>query len=69
MAFKLIVEVEEDGTLNVNHDGQIDPVVLLGSLRMLEHNILTTVDVLAAQAAMESLGGQEKEDEKGVEGI
>jgi hypothetical protein len=69
MAFKLLVEVTEDGALNVNHEGQIDPVILIGALRTLEHNILMTVDALAAEAAMNALGGQENEEApEGVEG-
>ena len=59
MAFKLLIEVTEEGALDVSHDGQIEPIVLLGALRTLEHNVLTTMDAMAAQGLMESLGGEE----------
>lgn len=60
MAFKLLVEVTDEGVLNVNHEGQIEPIVLLGALRTLEHNVLMTVDALNAQAILEAEGDLEK---------
>ena len=68
MAFKLLVEVTEDGVLNVEHEGQIDPVILLGSLRTLEHNVLTTVDAMAAQAAIEALEKAAEQEGAGSQG-
>ena len=55
MAFKLLIEVTEEGALDVSHDGQIEPIVLLGALRTLEHNVLTTMDAMAAQGLMEAV--------------
>jgi len=62
MAFKLLVEVTEEGVLNVNHEGQIEPIILIGALRTLEHNILMTVDAMAAEAAMGALSGEENNE-------
>ena len=50
MAFKLLVEVTDDGKLNVEHEGQIDPAMLMGSLEIIKHSILLTMD---AGAVME----------------
>lgn len=61
MAFKLLVEVTDEGVLNVNHEGQIEPTILVGAIEMLKHSVLTTVDVMQAQQAMEALGGEQNE--------
>lgn len=41
MAFRLLIEIDENQQVKVEHEGQIDPIALLGTIRMLEYDILT----------------------------
>lgn len=68
MAFKLMIDISDDGSLDISHEGQIDPIILLGSLKTVEHSVLCTMDVLNSKAVLEAMGAEENsEDEKGQE--
>lgn len=68
MAFKLLIEITNDGAIDVSHEGNIDPIILLGAIRSFEHNVLMTIDAqnfLAAQEAPD--GAENKNEEEGQE--
>ncbi len=49
MAFKLLIEVNDKGQIDASHEGQIDPIIILGALRKIEHNLLMTIDMMEAE--------------------
>lgn len=68
MAFKLLIEVSEKGQIDASHEGQIDPIIILGALRKIEHNLLMTMDVMEAEMVLgkePNESGSGKGDNKG----
>lgn len=64
MALKLIIELDDSGNIDVSHEGEkVEPIVLLGVLRSVEHNLLMTIDIMRAEETLKSMGGEEKKDE------
>ncbi len=63
MSFKLTIEINDDATTNVDFDGTINHIVLLGVLESVKHGVLGTAEILAAQdvlLAAEEGNGQEQ---------
>jgi hypothetical protein len=49
MSFKLTIEIKDDATTQVDFDGTVNHIVLLGVLESVKHGILGTADIMAAQ--------------------
>lgn len=62
MAFKLLIEVNEKGQIDASHEGKIDPIIILGALRKIEHSLLMTCDLMEAEAVL----GGENSNESGI---
>jgi hypothetical protein len=43
MAFKLTIDIGDDGQLSTTHEGQIDPVFFLGCLESIKHSLLMEI--------------------------
>lgn len=57
MSFKLTIEIKDDTTTDINFDGTINHVVLLGVLESVKHGILGTVEMMSAQQALSAIEG------------
>jgi len=60
MSFKLTIEIKDDASTQIDFDGTVNHIVLLGVLESVKHGILGTADMMAAQEILSSV--QEKED-------
>ena len=47
MAFKLSLEINDDGSTKVDFDGNVNHIVLLGVLESVKHSVLLTADNMA----------------------
>jgi hypothetical protein len=54
MSFKLTIEIKDDSSSQVDFDGTINHIVLLGVLESIKHGILSTADLMAAQESISS---------------
>jgi len=52
MSFKLTIEIQDDATTEINFDGTVNHVVLLGVLESVKHGVLGTADMMAAQEVL-----------------
>jgi hypothetical protein len=64
MSFKLTIEIKDDASTQVDFDGTVNHVVLLGVLESVKHGILGTADMMAAQEVLSSI--QDGNDEEGA---
>jgi len=64
MSFKLTIEINEDATSNVDFDGTINHIVLLGVLESIKHGILETADRMAVEEAMSAIENGNEEGEQ-----
>ena len=55
MSFKLTIEILDDATTQVDFEGTVNHIVLLGVLESVKHGILGTADVMAAQEVLSSI--------------
>ena len=55
MSFKLTIEIKDDASTEIDFDGTINHIVLLGVLESVKHGILGTADVMAAQEILSSI--------------
>lgn len=63
MSFKLSIEIKDDASTQIDFDGTVNHIVLLGVLESVKHGILGTADMMAAQEILSST-----EDENDTEG-
>lgn len=56
--FKLIISIDDDGNTNVEHEGKINYMTIVGALRVLEHEIINTA---AAERFAEQMNGGNNE--------
>lgn len=54
MSFKLTIEIKDDSTTQVDFDGTVNHIVLLGVLESVKHGILGTADIMAARDVLSS---------------
>ncbi len=71
MSFKLTLEIGEDGNTQVDFDGNINHMVLIGALENVKHSVLRTVEMQSLQASMAELEAaaalKQQEDKDGEE--
>lgn len=56
--FKLVIEIDEDGSVNLSNEGKMSPIIILGALRRIEHDLLMTTSMLEAEEARKALRGK-----------
>lgn len=61
MSFKLTIEIQDDATTEINFDGTVNHIVLLGVLESVKHGVLGTADMMAAQEVLSSNQATEPE--------
>ena len=62
MSFKLAIEIQDDATTEINFDGTVNHIVLLGVLESVKHGVLGTADMMAAQEVLSSNQATQPED-------
>lgn len=63
MSFKLTIEIKEDASTQIDFDGTVNHIVLLGVLESVKHGILGTADMMAAQEVLSSVGDENQNEE------
>ena len=56
--FKLVIEIDDDGSVNLSNEGKMSPIIILGALRRIEHDLLMTTTMLEAEQAAQALKGK-----------
>ena len=51
MSFKLIVEINDDGSSNIDFDGTVNHILLLGVLESIKFSTLSTIDFMITNGA------------------
>lgn len=64
MSFKLTIEIKDDSTTEIDFDGTVNHITLLGVLESIKHGILGTADVMAAQEILQSTEDKNESEEK-----
>lgn len=50
MSFQLTLQIDNDGSTNVDFDGEVNHMVLIGVLENIKHSVLRTVEMQALSA-------------------
>jgi len=61
MSFKLTIEIKDDASTQIDFDGTVNHIVLLGVLESVKHGILGTADMMAAQEILSSIDDENGE--------
>lgn len=72
MSFKLTIEIMDDASTQIDFDGDINHIVLLGVLESIKHGVLGTADMMAAQeilSATDNIEGGEEEPAPSPQGV
>ena len=48
----LNILMDDNGLIDMSNEGTIDPITLLGALRLLEHSALREIDIKNAEQAL-----------------
>lgn len=63
MSFKLTIEILDDSFTQIDFDGQVNHIVLLGVLESIKHGVFGTANMLAAQEILSTPTDNEAETE------
>jgi len=66
MSFQLTLQISDDGSTNINFDGEVNHMVLVGVLENIKHSVLRTVEMQALAAG--AIASQDKPTEDSEEG-
>ena len=72
MSFKLTIEILDDASTQIDFDGEVNHIVLLGVLESIKHGILGTADMMAAQeilSATDNAEGSAEESTPPLQGV
>jgi hypothetical protein len=64
MSFKLTLDISDEGEVNMDFDGNVNHMVLIGALENIKHSIMRTVEFNSMQAQLAAAQEQVEQSEE-----